>query len=72
METHVQLKLKYSVGGTIEGATSKIISGLNYTSFKNFTLMVENARPETRLRFTSAPDTGGFSRWFIDDICVTQ
>lgn len=66
------VKVEILGGGTIEGATSKIISGLNYTSFKNFTLMVENARPETCLRFTSAPDTGGFSRWFIDDICVTQ
>lgn len=66
------VKVEVVGGGTIDGTTNKIISGLNYTSFKTFTLTVENARPETYLRFTSAPDTGSFSRWFIDDICVTK
>ncbi|NDV79418.1 DUF5689 domain-containing protein [Dysgonomonas sp. 511] len=66
------IKVEVVGGGTIDGVTSKIITGLDYTSFKTFTFTIENAVPETLLRFTSAPDPGTFSRWFIDDICVTK
>ncbi|MBQ8502554.1 MAG: BACON domain-containing protein [Bacteroides sp.] len=59
-------------GGTIDGATTKVVSGLSYTAFKSFSLTIENATAETSLRFTSAPADGEYSRWFIDEVCVTK
>ncbi len=59
-------------GGTIDGAAKKVVSGLTYTEFKNFTLTIEGATASTAVRFTSEPASGQFSRWFIDDICVTK
>lgn len=59
-------------GGTIDGAAKKVVSGLTYTKFKNFTLTIDGATASTALRFTSEPASGEFSRWFIDNICVTK
>lgn len=59
-------------GGTIDGAAKKVVSGLTYTEFKNFTLTIEGATASTAVRFTSEPASGQFSRWFIDDVCVTK
>ena len=59
-------------GGTIDGAAKKVVSGLTYTEFKNFTLTIEGATASTAVRFTSEPASGQFSRWFIDDICVMK
>ena len=59
-------------GGTIDGAAKKVVSGLTYTEFKNFTLTIDGATASTALRFTSEPASGEFSRWFIDNICVTK
>ncbi len=59
-------------GGTIDGAAKKVVSGLTYTEFKNFTLTIEGATASTAVRFTSEPASGQFSPWFIDDICVTK
>ena len=59
-------------GGTIDGAANKVVSGLTYTEFKNFTLTIDGATASTALRFTSEPASGEFSRWFIDNICVTK
>lgn len=59
-------------GGTIDGAAKKVVSGLTYTEFKNFTLTIEDATASTAVRFTSEPASGEFSRWFIDNICVTK
>lgn len=59
-------------GGTIDGAAKKVVSGLTYTEFKNFALTIEGATASTAVRFTSEPASGQFSRWFIDDICVTK
>ena len=33
---------------------------------------LDGATASTALRFTSEPASGEFSRWFIDDICVTK
>ena len=59
-------------GGTIDGAAKKVVSGLTYTEFKNFTLTIEGATASTAVRFTSEPASGQFSRWFIDNICVMK
>ncbi len=59
-------------GGTINGSTSVKVSGLPTDRFSTFTYEIKGATAATQIRFTSAPESGQFSRWFIDDICVTK
>lgn len=59
-------------GGTIDGAAKKVVSGLTYTEFNRFSLTIDGATASTAVRFTSEPASGEFSRWFIDNICVTK
>ena len=59
-------------GGTIDGATKKVVSGLATDAFNTYSLTIDGATVSTALRFTSEPASGEFSRWFIDDICVTK
>ncbi len=59
-------------GGTINGATTVAVTGLPTDSFGTFTYEIKGATAATQLRFTSAPAEGQFSRWFIDEICVTR
>lgn len=59
-------------GGTINGQTSVSFGSMSYDSFKSFTYTIEDATPETRLKFTSAPGSGDYSRWFIDNICIKK
>lgn len=59
-------------GGTIDGNASVVVGDLPTDSFKTYSLDITGATDQTRLRFTSAPEEGQFSRWFIDDILVTK
>ena len=59
-------------GGTIDGAAKKVVSGLTYNEFNRFSLTIDGATASTAVRFTSEPASGEFSRWFIDNICVTK
>lgn len=59
-------------GGTIGGATRTSVENLSTTAFNNYTLKIEGATASTRIKFTSDAASGEFSRWFIDDICVTK
>ena len=59
-------------GGTINGATKAIVSGLATDAFNTYSLKITGATASTQLRFTSEPASDEFSRWFIDDICVTK
>lgn len=59
-------------GGTVNGGTTATVTGLPVDGFATFTLSIEGATADTRIRFTSAPAEGQFSRWFIDDILVTK
>ncbi|MBP3481843.1 MAG: hypothetical protein J6K28_00415 [Alistipes sp.] len=59
-------------GGTIDGATKTTIGGLSYTEFKTFAFTIDGATESTALKFSSEPADGQFSRWFIDNICVTK
>ncbi|MBP3481844.1 MAG: BACON domain-containing protein [Alistipes sp.] len=59
-------------GGTIDGATKTTIGGLSYTEFKTFAFTIDDATESTALKFTSDPADGQFSRWFIDNICITK
>lgn len=65
-------KVEVIGGGTIDGGTSKVISGMNYQSFSDFRFLVNGATSATQLRFTSEAAEGGFTRWFLDDICVVK
>lgn len=59
-------------GGTIDGATSTTIPNLSTTAFNDYMLKIEGATASTRIKFTSDAASDEFSRWFIDDICVTK
>ena len=59
-------------GGTINGATKAIVSGLATDAFNTYSLKITGATASTQLRFTSEPASDEFSRWFIDDIYVTK
>lgn len=59
-------------GGTINGQTSVSFGAMDYDSFKSFTYTIEDASPDTRIKFTSEPGASDFSRWFIDNICVKR
>lgn len=60
-------------GGTIDGATSKTIENVPTNAFKTFNLTIMNATDETQIKFTSPSDlTDRYTRWFLDDICVTR
>ncbi len=58
-------------GGTISGATTASIQSMNYTSFRKYTFTIENATAETRVRFSSHAGKK-FTRWFIDEICISK
>ncbi|MCM1177930.1 MAG: BACON domain-containing protein [Clostridium sp.] len=58
--------------GTVEGQTSVTVNGLPVSEFKTFSLKITGATANTQIRFTSAPGDSQFSRWFIDDILVTE
>lgn len=59
-------------GGTIDGQTRVVVGSPRYTVFTTYTLTIEGATASTAVRFTSDPASGEFSRWFIDNICVTK
>lgn len=57
-------------GGTIDGATTKVIDNLSYTEFNNYSVTVEGATAASYIKFTSPQDDKAYTRWFIDNICV--
>ena len=59
-------------GGTVNGNTLATVSGLPVDSFRTFSLNIVGATENTQIKFTSAPADGEFSRWFIDDILVSE
>ena len=52
--------------------TSKTLSGISTSKFDLKTLHIYNSDATTQIEFTSPTGTGKFTRWFIDDICVTK
>ncbi len=67
-------------GGTINGLTSVRATELPVDSFGSYSYNISGATEKTRIRFTSAAEVdlegnvveNFYSRWFIDDICVTK
>lgn len=57
-------------GGTIDGATTKVITDLSYTEFKNYSVTVEGATAASYIKFKGLQESAPFTRWFIDNICV--
>ncbi len=58
-------------GGTINGATKVAVSSLpTGYAWKEYSFSIEGATASTTLTFTSEPEDGQFSRWFIDEILV--
>lgn len=58
-------------GGTIDGATTKVIDNLSYTDFNNYTVTVQGATASSYIRFTSSQDKA-YTRWFIDNLTVKK
>ena len=52
--------------------TSKTLSGISTSRFDLKTLHIYNSDATTQIEFTSPTGTGKFTRWFIDDICVSK
>ena len=48
-----------------------IVSGLQVSEFKTYTLRIKDVKENTRIVFRSAEEKE-FARWFIDDIIVTE
>jgi hypothetical protein len=52
--------------------TSKTLSGISTSKFDLKTLHIYNSDATTQIEFTSTAVSGKFTRWFIDDICVSK
>lgn len=52
--------------------TSKTLSGISTSKFDLKTLHIYNSEATTQIEFTSPTGTGKFTRWFLDDICVSK
>ena len=52
--------------------TSTTLSGISTSKFDKKTLTIYNSDATTQIEFTSTAVSGKFTRWFIDDICVTK
>ncbi|MCD8294427.1 MAG: hypothetical protein LUE27_04145, partial [Clostridia bacterium] len=57
--------------GTVEGSTSYTVTSVPTDAFKTFTLSLKGITADTKISFKSAGD-GVPSRWFIDDILITE
>ena len=51
---------------------SKTLSGISTSKFDKKTLTIYNSDATTQIEFTSTAVSGKFTRWFLDDICVTK
>ena len=52
--------------------TSTTLSGISTSKFDKKSLTIYNSDATTQIEFTSTAVSGKFTRWFIDDICVTK
>ena len=52
--------------------TSKTLSGISTSKFDLQTLTVYNSDATTQIEFTSTAVSGKFTRWFLDDICISK
>ena len=52
--------------------TSKTLRGIYTSEFKHETHRIYNSDATTQIEFTSTAVSGKFTRWFLDDICVSK
>ena len=52
--------------------TTKTLSGISTSKFDKKTLTIYNSDATTQIEFTSTAVSGKFTRWFLDDICVSK
>ena len=52
--------------------TSKTLTGISTSKFDKKTLTIYNSDATTQIEFTSTAVSGKFTRWFLDDICVSK
>lgn len=61
--------------GSFEAASdvkSMTLSGISTSKFDTKTLTIYDSDVTTQIEFTSTAVSGKFTRWFIDDICVSK
>ena len=61
--------------GSFEEASdvkSMTLSGISTSKFDKKTLTIYNSDATTQIEFTSTAVSGKFTRWFLDDICVSK
>lgn len=61
--------------GSFEAASdvkSMTLSGISTSKFDTKTLTIYDSDATTQIEFTSTAVSGKFTRWFIDDICVSK
>ena len=71
--TDIVVKIKGA--GSFDSAssvTSKTLSGISTSKFDLKTLHIYNSDATTQIEFTSTAVSGKFTRWFLDDICVSK
>ena len=57
---------------TASDVKSMTLSGISTSKFDKKALTIYNSDATTQIEFTSTAVSGKFTRWFIDDICVTK
>ena len=71
--TDIVVKIKGA--GSFEAASdvkSMTLSGISTSKFDTKTLTIYNSDATTQIEFTSTAVDGKFTRWFLDDICVSK
>lgn len=71
--TDIVVKIKGAGSFDSESSvTSKTLSGISTSKFDLKTLQIYNSDATTKIEFTSTAVSGKFTRWFLDDICVSK
>lgn len=71
--TDIVVKIKGAGSFTpTSNVTTKTLSGISTTKFDVQTLTIYNTDATTQIEFTSTAVDKKFTRWFIDDICVSK
>ncbi len=67
----VKIKGKGSFDAS-SNVTSKTLSGISTSKFDKKTLTIYNSDATTQIEFTSTAVSDKFTRWFLDDVCVSK
>jgi len=71
--TDIVVKIKGA--GSFDAASSvksKTLTGISTSKFDKKTLTIYNSDATTQIEFTSTAVSGKFTRWFLDDVCVSK